>query len=130
MISIASRQVAHLALNTSIFRLAAISLVPPILALPGPNGSRWQRDGRRYPLEVPPRSSVELRALETRDRRRQVSPCPGCPSAISHFRNSWRLYACQGHGPLPLILGIQHGGSEVRGERDESRFEPSPRTRG
>jgi hypothetical protein len=56
----ASWQVAHPALNTSIFRLAAIALMPSMLALPRLNGSRWQRDGRRYPLEVAPRSSVEL----------------------------------------------------------------------
>src|SRR5215831_15060296 len=43
-------------------RVAAISLVPSMLALPWLNGSRWRRDGKRYPLEVAPRSSVELRA--------------------------------------------------------------------
>src|SRR5262245_12590787 len=59
MSSIASWQVAHPALNTSIFRVAAIALVPSILALSRLNGRRWQRDGRRYPLEVPPRSRVE-----------------------------------------------------------------------
>src|SRR5262249_36958947 len=42
MTSIVSWQAAHPALNTSIFRLAGISLVPFILALPRPNGSRWQ----------------------------------------------------------------------------------------
>jgi hypothetical protein len=47
MTSIASWQVAHPALNTSIFRLPAISLVPSILALPRLNDSRWQRDGTR-----------------------------------------------------------------------------------
>jgi hypothetical protein len=31
--------------------------------------------------------------------------------------------------PLPLLLSFSHGDSEVRGERDESRLEPSPRTR-
>jgi hypothetical protein len=62
MTSIASLQAAHPALNTSIFRFAVISLVPSILPLLGLNGSRWQRDGKRYPLEIPPRSSVELQA--------------------------------------------------------------------
>jgi hypothetical protein len=32
--------------------------------------------------------------------------------------------------PLFLFWAISYGGSEVRGERDESRFESSPRTRG
>src|SRR6266404_3359805 len=59
MTSIASWQVAHPALYTSIFRLAAISLVPSILALPRLKDGRWERDGTRYPLELPPRSSVE-----------------------------------------------------------------------
>jgi hypothetical protein len=47
MTSIASWQVAHPALNTSIFRLAAISLVPSIFALPRLNDSQWQRDETR-----------------------------------------------------------------------------------
>jgi hypothetical protein len=53
------KSAAHPALNTAIFRLAAIALMPSMLALPRLNGSQWQRDGRRYPLEVAPRSSVE-----------------------------------------------------------------------
>jgi hypothetical protein len=45
MTSIASWQVAHPALYTSIFRLAAICLVPSTLALLRLNGNRPQRDG-------------------------------------------------------------------------------------
>src|SRR5215813_5751003 len=58
MSSMASWQAAHPALNTSIFRVAAIPLAPSMLALPRLKASRWQRDGRRYPFEVAPRSSV------------------------------------------------------------------------
>src|SRR5262245_40481308 len=116
MTSIASWQAAHPALNTSIFRLAAIFLVPSISALPRLNGRRWQRNGTRYPLEVPPGSSVELRGLKREtecDRPRRPRDAHRlCP----HFRNSWRLHACQGHEPLPVILGIPPWGSEVRGE--------------
>src|SRR5262249_16789423 len=83
MTSIVSWQAAHPALNTSIFRLAGISLVPFILALPRPNGSRCQRDGRPYPLEVRSRSSLECE-LETAARpipvigvlHECVRPCP------------------------------------------------------
>src|SRR5262249_36602198 len=78
MTSIASWQAAHPALNTSIFRVAAISLVPSILAQLGLNGSRWQRDGRRYPLEVPPRSSVELQARNEKPKATGLA-IPGMP---------------------------------------------------
>src|SRR5262249_26733476 len=105
MTSIASWQVAHPALNTSIFRLAAICLVPSLSALPGLNGSRWQRDGRRYPLEVPPRSSVELRGLETRHRRRQVSPSPGCLSAMSAFSQQLASTCMPGARTAPPYFG-------------------------
>jgi hypothetical protein len=36
----------------------------------------------------------------------------------------------KGANRSPLFWAISYGGSEVSGERDESRFESSPRTRG
>jgi hypothetical protein len=42
--------------------LSSHLLGPSILALPRRNDSRWQRDRRRYSLELSPRSSMELRA--------------------------------------------------------------------
>jgi hypothetical protein len=36
----------------------------------------------------------------------------------------------RGHEPLPLLLSFSYGGSNLRGKRDESWLEPSPRTRG
>src|SRR5262245_52543229 len=40
------------------------------------------------------------------------------------------MYRGREHEPVPLLLSFSHGDSEVRGERYESRLEPSPRTLG
>src|SRR5262249_30846821 len=61
--------------------------------------------------------------------------------AAHHRRLSWRRrgdvptfatvnVSGREHEPLPLLLPFSHGDSEVKGERYESRLEPSPRTRG
>src|SRR5262249_6706179 len=91
MSSMASWQAAHPALNTSIFRLAVISLVPSILALPRLNGRRWQRDARRYPLEVPPRSSGQFVTSRVRSQN-----TPGSGHDRNHTKAHeppW-IYAC------------------------------------
>src|SRR5262249_37480173 len=50
-------------------------------------------------------------------------------AAISAFSQQL-TYTCKGHEPLPFFCHSAMGASEARGERDESRLEPSPRTHG
>ena len=50
-------------------------------------------------------------------------------AAMSPFSQQL-MYRGREHEPVPLLLSFSHGDSEVRGERYESRSEPSPRTRG
>ena len=54
---------------------------------------------------------------------------PGGGAAMSPFSQQL-MYRGREHETLPLLLPFSHGDSEVRGERYESRLEPSPRTRG
>ena len=54
---------------------------------------------------------------------------PGGSAAMSPFSQQL-MYRGWEHEPLPLLLSFSHGDSEMRGERYESRLEPSPRTRG
>jgi short-chain Z-isoprenyl diphosphate synthase len=53
-------------------------------------------------------------ALAFRDAHRQYP----------HFRNSWRLQACPGHEPLPLIWAFSYGGSNRRHARKRGLSDP------
>src|SRR5262249_39159999 len=130
MTSIASWQVAHPALNTSIFRLAAISLVPPILALQG----RTVADGNAM-ADATPWRYLPGQAWSCGGLKRETEGDRSRRARDGH--RQYRIFAtvgvymhAKGTDRSPLFWAFSHGGSEVRGERDGSRFEPSPRTRG